>query len=675
MEIYYLFIKEYNQFRNCDINFGGEFRFFYDAKNEELKIQKNEHYIEDFFEPNIKNSNRQLAKISNVSCVVGENGVGKSTLLNFIKTNLINGVSGISTPIIIAFKDSNGDKKIVHFNKEIPINKCNSIEFNFNIKTIKFSEKSKGTGNRKFTFKTNPSLPHELQSIDYIYFSNVFDSNVEIEYSGLYNLSTNYMIRNDKRHKFEMKETFNLSNEVDTHLISDVRRQVNLVFLYKNSKKYIPFDLPEFLLFNSIPERNFVNNPIALEQIYKNENPNVEFINKLLIKVGKAISSSTEIKENTLLTIYTNCIINFLNELHINYVSKGFLKDDHFDFSFSKILKKFEFSGNLKDDLLRLLIMLKADTKQISPSLDGIIFNWINSIAVFFEILDKYINETNLDLFIDRNANRFYFNAKTNEQEIEKILDAYLKTYIFHPHLEFKWSPSLSSGELSLLNLFARLYSKNDSYVNKLASNAYLKNNIILLIDEPDVYQHPSWSQKIVQSITDFISDAYFSSKPEVKRTIQIIFTSNSPFIIADLPSSNIVFLKRTEISEVNKISKLLEKKIVTTSEASLEDKKETFGANIHTLLTDSFFLPNGSLGEFAKNKMNKLIEVLNSPKKFSNKDEKEKLIKMINIIGEPIVKRKLLQMFNDRFNIDIDERIKVLEEELLSLKKDNKND
>lgn len=105
----------------------------------------------------------------------------------------------------------------------------------------------------------------------------------------------------------------------------------------------------------------------------------------------------------------------------------------------------------------------------------------------------------------------------------------------------------------------------------------------------------------------------------------------------------------------------------------SLEDKKETFGANIHTLLLDSFFLPFGSLSEFAKNKIEYVIEKLNSPKPFKGIEEKENLRKIIGIIGEPVIKRKLLQMFNDRFNVDIDDRIKNLEDELSLLKKSKK--
>ena len=214
----------------------------------------------------------------------------------------------------------------------------------------------------------------------------------------------------------------------------------------------------------------------------------------------------------------------------------------------------------------------------------------------------------------------------------------------------------MSSGQSALFNIYSRLYTLNDSQtVNKL------NKDVFLMIDEADTYMHPRWSQTMVQSIINFVSDIYTSSDITVQRQIQIIFTSNSPFIAADIPSSNVVFLKK---------EKTKKNKYIVVAQKSLEDKKETFGANIHTLLLDSFFLPLGALGDFAKNKIENIIERLNSPKPYSNAEEKEELRKTIGIIGEPVIKRKLLQMYNDRFNIDIDDRIKNLEQEIGRLNK-----
>jgi len=45
------------------------------------------------------------------------------------------------------------------------------------------------------------------------------------------------------------------------------------------------------------------------------------------------------------------------------------------------------------------------------------------------------------------------------------------------------------------------------------------------------------------------------------------------------------------------------------------ETNIETFGANIHSLLSHGFFMNDGLIGDFAKEKINKAIEYLNKKK------------------------------------------------------------
>ena len=94
---------------------------------------------------------------------------------------------------------------------------------------------------------------------------------------------------------------------------------------------------------------------------------------------------------------------------------------------------------------------------------------------------------------------------------------------------------------------------------------------------------------------------------------------------------------------------------------------KKTFGANIHTLLADSFFVTN-FIGEFAKKKIETLAAFLQSK---NNKDgEFDKLTsqKTINLIGEPIIRNRLQDMYNSKFEIkneDLRERRDRMEREL----------
>ncbi len=70
-------------------------------------------------------------------------------------------------------------------------------------------------------------------------------------------------------------------------------------------------------------------------------------------------------------------------------------------------------------------------------------------------------------------------------------------------------------------------------------------------------------------------------------------------------------------------------------------------------MLSNSFFLESGLIGDCAKNKINKVIEILKS----ENPTHVEIFFarKIIQMIGEPVIKKKLSSMFEDNFNIPID--------------------
>ncbi len=154
------------------------------------------------------------------------------------------------------------------------------------------------------------------------------------------------------------------------------------------------------------------------------------------------------------------------------------------------------------------------------------------------------------------------------------------------------------------------------------------RETLIVILDEVELYFHPNWQKNLMKIITEelvkILPDDY---------NIQFLVTSHSPFLISDLPRENIIFLK-------NENGKCLQQEP--------EAMQKTFGANIHTLLSDSFFMSDGLMGEFAKEKINELIHeinsVVNNQKKFS-KDYRDRLKKRIEIIGESFIREKLWEM------------------------------
>src|SRR5437868_568095 len=74
---------------------------------------------------------------------------------------------------------------------------------------------------------------------------------------------------------------------------------------------------------------------------------------------------------------------------------------------------------------------------------------------------------------------------------------------------------------------------------------------------------------------------------------LNILFSTHSPFILSDIPSQSILKLKKGKTIPYDK-------------------QTQTFGANIHELLANEFFLSNGFMGQHAKKKIEEAILFLN---------------------------------------------------------------
>lgn len=218
---------------------------------------------------------------------------------------------------------------------------------------------------------------------------------------------------------------------------------------------------------------------------------------------------------------------------------------------------------------------------------------------------------------------------------------------------------TLASGERALLNFFSWMYLV--PFFKKISNNvgASLRDNVLLLIDEIDLYCHPGWQQKLLKYLIEEVKAQYKG------KSVQIIFTTHSPIVLSDMPKSNVIYLKRNG-----------GKCFIDDS----EKHTETFGANIYKLFDDAFFLgKRGQIGEFAKDKIQSIIDRIQPD---LNKEgntiypelapiEIEQLEKEISLIGEIIIRNKLYEMlFNCKYrSFDIREKkIKIYEEKIRKL-------
>lgn len=208
--------------------------------------------------------------------------------------------------------------------------------------------------------------------------------------------------------------------------------------------------------------------------------------------------------------------------------------------------------------------------------------------------------------------------AKVNVADFLTIIDRIKNGYSFVLKYLAIDNFGVSSGERALLNYMSRLYFA--SQINDFIPNSGFvwNESILLLIDEIDLYLHPEWQRQVLNDFLTAIQE-YFPHN-----YFQIIITSHSPIVLSDIPHENSIFLRK----DGDKI---------------VQDKHtaQTFGANIHTLYRDAFFIKDGvAIGAYAKDKINAWITEFKE-----NSISEEEMQKKIALIGEPIIQRRLEQI------------------------------
>ena len=141
----------------------------------------------------------------------------------------------------------------------------------------------------------------------------------------------------------------------------------------------------------------------------------------------------------------------------------------------------------------------------------------------------------------------------------------------------------LSSGEKQLLNTIGAII-----YHIQNIESTHSYNTINLILEEIELYFHPDYQRLFIYRL---LKQIYGADLKHIKN-INITFVTHSPFILSDIPKCNVLFLNN--------------------GEPDYTMQENTFGANIHSMLKNAFFLPNLLIGEFAYQKINELFRQLN---------------------------------------------------------------
>lgn len=232
---------------------------------------------------------------------------------------------------------------------------------------------------------------------------------------------------------------------------------------------------------------------------------------------------------------------------------------------------------------------------------------------------------------------------KSKPQLIEFVPNAF-----FEPEVRYKGEDrfeSLSSGEQQFINSINTVVY----HILNLDSIPKHYSSVNIIFDEIELYFHVDFQRKFIRQLLKSIKNIDLSKI----KSINILFSTHSPFILSDIPTQNVLRLEN--------------------GLPSTKEQKGTFGANVHDLLHDSFFLSEGFMGKFAEEKLKETIKWLNDEKDFQNTDYHKEIIQLI---GEPILQRKLSEMFDQKVNTNLELKIVQAQIDLLeNRKKELEND
>ena len=556
MKLIALVIKQYDElFKNQIFNFSDEYKVNFDFETNELKIDKNPDYIENFYGESIYN----------ISPVVGINGTGKTTVLNIISDY---------SPDKFEQDPDNQYFFLFELGKQEDKVRFKVSSNNLSVATLQECWGQTFYRNQDGSFDCDTEYYYDTKNILYVNLQTkgggTIGHRTTLNQKGLAMFIHSYLWLSDRN---IISSVLSCSLEIEPYGLKDytntIPRGINAIgfFIYK-----------------------------SIHNIFYEE---YEFIKKLL---SESLVSKCEkyLKEDV--SDYEdsgfNLLLDIVKELNQNEVKEeeNKLKDE---------------TRKVKKDYVESIVDIVNIFREIREN-GSLIDNKSSSILL------KYSN--NRRLFKDLNNRLVQY---TKSQELMRNL-CYRLNENFNNYYLLKENPDyhMSTGEGNLIEIFSQLYSY-------LSMHEESSENIIMLVDELESGMHLEWSRRLIQILIDNLSEIL---EDEGKgRKIQLIFTTHSPYMLSDIKPGNVIMIEKNQETGYSE-GKVLQ---------------NTFAKNIQEIMKEN--LIDNIYGDFALAKINSMIERLNGEEEHEGNEEE--LLKEIHLISEPILRNKLLEMYDKKYN------------------------
>lgn len=566
MELVYLWVEKYKNIENQGFNFSPRFECEFFPEYNENGILKNDCELK--ITP--KDYESIFPENINITAIVGKNGVGKSSILQLLKYQAEK--EEIEKPIFFSIYTEKKDQE----------------EKFYYVGTIENVNYNKKPISRYSIIQTTYILNNKelFSSINFKFLNGAsYDSS---KFDGL---KYKYTHRDNNifipKYIILYKDNFNIFKKLDNFINFDVLRfklDLNERFLKENDifSKFINvlFENLKLGINDENDEMNRKKYNSKLEEIKINTTNLADLITKLDSLEKLVILKNSDQSENILNRLQIKKEINNKNKI-------------------KKVLKHIEKYS------LKLEKTLRDDENYIYIDLPIFLNNEFNKDIMDFYIFQKLLR-------------------KDEELKLNQINIPILNLELYDSKTSRTFS-SISEGEKN----FTRLIIENLLHHDNGHLNAYNEFNTLFLYDEVETSFHPDLQKKVIEQ-----SIKIFKSFPQ--HHFNLVFATHSPFILSDIPNKNVIFLEKNDEKDKEKLKikypKLNTKGLEngTCINVSKYIELKTFGANIHTLLSNGFFMSDGLMGEFAKSKIRtiqityKYISHRNKQKSLHKKEHKK---------------------------------------------------
>lgn len=537
----YVYINDYKCLKDVEIIIDSRYDYKFDRKSRTVDITDKKGYPAGFWSENIYS----------LTGIVGNNGAGKSTVMEFLLANLIEGSPYESKGDIFIYKD---DRGLYYIGDNI---------------TVMYNDKVIGPQEDSY------------KKITVFYYSGHFtpsfmDNPLTSELSGSYIASDNVRIVKDLEGYYN-EPSISMTLPLNRYFYSHIARNHYRICAMLADRKLSSL-IKEFVWPKSVHIAINKSGSDAMTQSILGHN-------RLADQTGWA-KTNVVIPED-LVSVKINCPkerfltqMIYHNLLNLTYDLWGGWQN-----GFDTINK---WQSYVKDG--PVMERFKMFIETVDHDKQG-------HLSSLYELLSNIIRltEYETDIF----GERLCIDCSKNVDKLlefgEKVLknDFYLTSKfcdLYYSSTSNGTPTRLSSGEQLLLNLYSRLYEAMTLNPEKFANKSYAS---LILLDESELGFHPEWQRSFISLLVEFL-DALKATNSTIS-DFQVLISTHSPILLSDIPKCCTNYLQRSQDGRTVKVEMGLE--------------TETFAANVFNLYRMSFFMEEGLVGKFAAKKINEILE------------------------------------------------------------------